>query len=186
MTQETYYTIDTFDLDDPPESSTFSETKCFKNKSRLGKVLKNSLVPLTATPTTTATETTTTEDEPVYDTICFELPDYFTDSQTTNKSVELQYIHLLQRKKIIDPNTGDPIYLPWDYVPATMHSDLVQFRPNADYYVCATNVMYTWTKKFVIPAGKKSFDLWFRTMDGAIVNLDPTLTRVIVELLLAY
>ena len=177
MVQQEYYTIDSFDLDSPVEtviddqnnvSYTPKPSKHFKfmNRSPKGPRAKSDLLTATADDSTV-----------IYDTLCFELPDYFTESAFTGKAVELQYIHLLQ----YSVNDKE-----WYYVPSTMHSDLVQFRPSADSYVCATNVMYTWTKRFVIPRNMPSFDLWFRDMNGTIINMDPTITRVIVELLLTY
>ena len=36
------------------------------------------------------------------------------------------------------------------------------------------------------PNTQKSFDLWFRDMNGDILDMTPTTTRVIIELLLTY
>ena len=41
----------------------------------------------------------------VYDTICFELPAFFTQSTNTDKCIEIQYIHLMQRPNGIESTT---------------------------------------------------------------------------------
>ena len=74
----------------------------------------------------------------------------------------------------------------WNTLASTLHSDLVQFRPSADSYVMSTNIMYNWQKKFIIPDSRASFDIWFRDLNGFIIEMDPVKTRIIIELLLTF
>ena len=124
-----------------------------------------------------ATQLNTATNTCLYDTITIQLPNWFSQSANSEKSVELEYIHLYQ----IDPTNGV-----WYSVPSTMHSDLVQFYKSADNYVCSTNMMYSFPKKFVIGDKKDTFDMWFRDMAGYLIDLDTTKTRVILELVLRY
>ena len=117
------------------------------------------------------------ESECLYDTIVIDLPNWFSQSANPEKSIELEYIHLYQY--IADTDT-------WTPIPSTMHSDLVQFYKSADNYVCSTNMMYSFPKKFIIGDKKDTFDMWFRDMAGYLIDLDTTKTRVILELVLRY
>ena len=218
MTQQHHYIIDSFDLAEDSSNTHLDQSRLI-NRTRLNK----------------AGLQQTSASDALYDTMVVELPKYFTQSRNTNKSIDLQYVHLLQRvqdynyTKTTNPdgsieevtvNTmpsvdsdGAPVTSTvtttkitdtdgnettrttttinsdagWTAIPSTMHSDLVQFRPSADNYVCGVNMMYdAGEKKFVIPNEKSTFDVWFRTLGGDIIELLPTTTRVIIELLLTY
>ena len=156
MCEQVYYTIDSFDID----TSAVNYGIVGHRFAKRGRKPKRGTIDETI----------------IYDTVCFELPDYFVESRNPNKSVEFQLVHCL-----IKDADGT-----WNYLPATMHSDVVQYRSSADSYVCSTEVMYTQRKHFYIPNTQKSFDLWFRDMNGDILDMTPTTTRVIIELLLTY
>lgn len=218
MPQQLHYTIDSFELNYEAATGT-TPTNILTKRNHMNKRPGGRL---------------TAASDVVYDTICFELPTYFTQSTNSEKSIEIEYIHLLQRpngtttttttaddgssetvERTIVPGiatTGEPILTTttttteidtggntttttsteitdeteWNTVPSTMHSDLVQFRPSADSYVMSTNVMYNWQKKFTLPDAKSSFDIWFRDLNGFIIDMDPMKTRIIIELLLTF
>ena len=218
MTQQHHYVIDSFDLNEDSAGSQLDQSRLLNRMRRNKSGLRQ-----------------TSASDALYDTMVIELPHYFTQSKNTNKHIDLQYVHLLQRvqdynyTKTTNPdgsieevtvNTlptvdtdGAPVTSTvtttkitdtegnettttttnissdpgWTAIPSTMHSDLVQFRPTADNYVCAVNMMYDAGEKvFVIPNEKTTFDVWFRTLGGDIIELLPSKTRVIIELLLTY
>ena len=218
MTQQLHYTIDSFEINYEASTGTALESNVFANKHRQNIIAGHKH---------TASNVT-------YDTICFELPTYFTQSKNPDKSIEIQYIHLLQRPngtqttitenedgssttttETMTPSIaadGSPILTTirtvtetdtagqtttqttqfisnnneWNALASTLHSDLVQFRPSADSYVMSTNIMYNWQKKFIIPDSRASFDIWFRDLNGFIIEMDPVKTRIIIELLLTF
>ena len=69
---------------------------------------------------------------------------------------------------------------------ATMHSDIVQINSSADNYCVATNIAYPHPKKYVLPTAQQQFQVWFRRMDGTIIDVTPSETRVIIEMELEY
>ena len=233
--QQLHYTIDTFELNyeatpltlgAPTTSSNSYFPRRLANKGHKNLLSGNRFGGLTGG----AIMGNLTSNDVVFDTICFELPAFFTQSTNTDKCIEIQYIHLMQRPhgietsttsssdgktttivKNITPSispTGKPILTTttittnsdgttetitevsnneeWIALASTMHSDLIQFRPSADSYVMSTNVMYNWEKKFYLPTNKSSFDIWFRDMFGRVIELDPSKTRIIIELLLTF
>ena len=80
MTQQHHYVIDSFDLN---EDSTNTQL----DKSRLINRVRRNKAGLRQTSASDA----------LYDTMVIELPHYFTQSKNTNKHIDLQYVHLLQR-----------------------------------------------------------------------------------------
>ena len=213
MTQQHHYVIDSFDLAED-SNSTGLMNRLRRNKSGLRQ---------------------TSASDALYDTMVIELPHYFTQSKSTNKRIDLQYVHLFQRVQDYNytkttnadgsieevtvnvfpsvDTDGAPVTTTvtttkrtdtegnestttttainidpgWTAIPSTMQSDLVQFRPTADNYVCGVNLMYNAGEKvFVIPNEKTTFDVWFRTLGGDIIEHVPSKTRVIIELLLTY
>ena len=104
-----------------------------------------------------------------------------TSTVTTTKITDIEGNETTTTTTTINSDPG------WTAIPCTMHSDLVQFRPTADNYVCGVNIMYdSGEKVFPIPNEKATFDVWFRTLGGDIIELLPSKTRVIIELLLTY
>ena len=217
--QQVYYTVDSFDLENPNEVEEDTETlkitfhpkpsgnKNFKMMGRKPKgpralaIYNAKLKYPNLQPAVSNDEGEDGEDsggsstgssDVTYDTLVFELPDYFTQSTNPNKSVEFQYVHFLEYKyeQVYNETTGTyttEYTGEYDMLPATMHSTLVQYRPSADCYVCATNVMYTWIKKFIIPSNMFSFEMWFRNIrTGEVLDVNPTKHRVLIELLLTY
>ena len=108
-----------------------------------------------------------------YNTITIQLPQYFTNALNPNKTVQVLMVRLY------DPSTSERIE-------GSAHSDIVMTSASADYYVCATNLAYPIPKTYVIPTNKPTFNVWFKRVDGSIVDLEPSKTRVIIELLLTF
>ena len=118
-------------------------------------------------------EATNSEGEGAYNAITFKLPEYFTNARNPNKTVQVLLVRLY------DLATQAKIE-------GSVHSNLVMSQQSADYYICATNLAYPNPKTYTISDNKAMFDVWFKRVNGSIVDLDPTKTRVIIELLLTF
>ena len=86
MTQQLHYTIDTFELNYEATPLTGVQRR-FMNMHRGHLLAGNKKVEAA---------------DVIYDTICFELPTYFTQSTNEEKCIEIQYIHLMQRPNGIE------------------------------------------------------------------------------------
>ena len=96
----------------------------------------------------------------------------------------------------VTDDEGNPVYIevplpdeeqdPYKTLECTCHSDLVQVNTSADYCLGATNVMYSFPKKYIIGNSVQYFNMWFRDMSGKIVDIDPFKTHLIVELILRW
>ena len=89
MTQQLHYTIDTFELNYEATPLTGVQRR-FMNMHRGHLLAGNKKVEAA---------------DVIYDTICFELPTYFTQSTNEEKCIEIQYIHLMQRPNGIETTT---------------------------------------------------------------------------------
>ena len=109
----------------------------------------------------------------MYDTLYIKLPDYFTSSMNPDKTVTV----LIAR--VYDINTREPIV-------SSLHSNLLQFNRSADDYIMTTNVLYPTPKSFQVPSTQSTYEVWLRRIDGSLIDLDPSKTRVIIEFMLNY
>jgi hypothetical protein len=64
-------------------------------------------------------------------------------------------------------------------------SDIIQEEKYADSFLCFCNEASI-NKRIPIFDSKAVFHMWFREPDGKILDLNPEVTRVVVELLLEY
>ena len=108
-----------------------------------------------------------------YDTVYIDLPPAFVQSKNSNKRVSI----LIAR--IFDLVNECPIE-------SSMHSDLVRTDASADHYCCTTNVLYSFLKTYYMGDNKGKFEVWFRKMNGNIIDLAPEKTRIVIEFVLEF
>ena len=108
-----------------------------------------------------------------YDTVYCDLPPNFVQSRNPNKNISILLVRLF------DLTSNQEII-------GSLHSDIVRIDSSADHYVCATNLLYVPPKQYVCPDNKKSFECWFRKVNGDIVDLERTKTRFVCEMLLEF
>lgn len=109
----------------------------------------------------------------MYDTLYISLPQFFTSSPNSKKTVGIiiaRLFDLAECKEIV----------------GSIHSTLVQFDASANNYCCATNLIYPQPKRFNIADNSSIFEVWCRDLNGNIIDLDPARTRLILELLLEF
>lgn len=112
--------------------------------------------------------------ETQYDTLYITLPEVFTNSGNTHKTVQIYVVHLYDLETRCE--------IPY----ASMYSDLIQVNKSADNYCCACNIYHSTPKDFIIADSKSVFEVWFRDIGGEIIDLNPTKTRIIFEMLLTF
>lgn len=106
-----------------------------------------------------------------------DLPPYFAQSKCSRKIIGVQKITVYQKKH------GE-----WQPVNCSVHSDSF-VRENAffDFFVCLANTdMYSSPKEFVIGDSAGEFTFWLRDTAGKIMDVYPTKTKVIMELVLKF
>ena len=108
-----------------------------------------------------------------FDTAYIVLPEYFTQSSNPQKSVRILFVRLYD---LVNETQYD----------ASLHSTLLQFNNSADNYICATNIAYPHPKSFIVGNSQQHFEVWFRKMNGEIIDLTPAETRMIIEMELEY
>ena len=108
-----------------------------------------------------------------FNTLTIKLPSYFTSSTNPNKAVEILLVRL------VDTETEIPI-------DGSAHSDLIMSNASADYYLSSVNLAYPVPRRFVIPDNKAVFNVWFKRINGKVVDLNPSNVRVIMEMNLIY
>ena len=108
-----------------------------------------------------------------YDTVYIDLPPNFVQSRNPNKNISILLVRLFD----LTSNSE---------ITASLHSDISRIDSSADHYCCACNLLYTPPKSYPSPDNKQKFECWFRTIDGSIVELDPTKTRFVIELVLEF
>ena len=108
-----------------------------------------------------------------YDTIYIDLPRYFVLAKNPHKYVSILIVRLF------DLTTNQEIT-------SSMHSNLIRTNESADDYCCTCNMLYPIPKKYPMPDNKGKFEVWFRRINGSIIDLDPTKTRCVIELTLEY
>ena len=118
-------------------------------------------------------------EEVEFDTMYITLPEYFVNSPNQNKSISILVVRLFDLTDTVHDS-------PDHQITATMHSDIVQVNSSADNYCVATNIAYPHPKKYVLPTAQQQFQVWFRRMDGTIIDVTPSETRVIIEMELEY
>ena len=109
----------------------------------------------------------------VFNTLTIKLPPYFTSSTNPNKSVEILLVRLIN----IETELA---------IDGTAHSDLVMSNASADHYLCSVNLAYPIPRSFVIPDNKAVFNVWFKRLNGRVIDINPTNVRVIIEMNLIY
>jgi hypothetical protein len=75
---------------------------------------------------------------------------------------------------------------PRDVFAGTCYSNLVQDNPYDDDFLVFTDEHKLLDKKLIIYDAKTKFNIWFKSAYGQVIDLDPTKTRIIVELILEF
>ena len=121
------------------------------------------------------------DSEATYDTFYIKFPEYFTESKSHNKQIEVEICRLFDMTSV-DGYTGDLGV----EMSASMHSDIWTANDSAEHYICSTNTLYNNPKRYVIGDNRSVFEVWFYKPDGSVIDLDPLKTRAIIEFVLKY
>jgi hypothetical protein len=73
-----------------------------------------------------------------------------------------------------------------DYFAASACSDIIQDNHYADYFLAFCDKQLEFKKYLSIYDAKTKFSIWFRDMNRQLIDLDPSLTRVVIELKLEF
>ena len=110
--------------------------------------------------------------------VTIDLPDYFYQARNSGKTVGIECVTVLQKH-----------HGKWEPVPnCTVHSDsFARTNANYDFYICQGNYSYHSTPRvFVIGDAEATFRFWLRDSSGDDMEMYPTRTKVIMELILRY
>ena len=110
-----------------------------------------------------------------FDTVYINLPAYFVQSRSPNKRIILLQARLID----ISSDTFTPIA-------GSLHSSLIQMNESADNYCMSTNMLYPVPPSFTLPDNRCRFECWCRSLNGTLIDLDQTKTRLILETVLEY
>ena len=212
---ENLNTSNTLTLTRFTDVNSIQKSKFFKKNGRTGFKM-NSGLPLTMGAGTILTTAGTRNASTIkYDTFTIEFPYYFYKTGNTDKKVEIEKIHLFQRKtetetdyterirteKTILTDTVPPtttkrteiitntIYGDGKYkkIDATIHSTLSRLNTNFDRFICTSNTdYYQCPREFPINDNSKEFDLWCYTLNGEVIDVDPEKTVIVCEFKLTY
>ena len=116
-----------------------------------------------------------------YDTFYIKFPEYFTESKSHNKQIEVEICRLFDMTAT-NEYTGETGV----EMSASMHSDIWTANDSAEHYICSTNTLYNNPKCYVIGDNRSVFEVWFYKPDGSVIDLDPLKTRAIIEFVLRY
>ena len=119
---------------------------------------------------------TASASDAVWDTIFIPLPRYFVDSRSAEKAVQIELCRVFDFTQVAD---GQELI-------SSLHSDIAAVDSSADNYIASTNVLYNTPKAYVIGDNRDIFQVWFRKINGDIIDLHPTKTRCIIEMVLRY
>ena len=121
------------------------------------------------------------DSEATYDTFYIKFPEYFTESNSHNKQIEVEICRLFDMTAV-DSYTGETGV----EMSASMHSDIWTANDSADHYICSTNTLYNNPKCYTVGDNRSVFEVWFYKPDGSVIDLDPLKTRAIIEFVLKY
>ena len=107
-----------------------------------------------------------------YDTLYIQLPASFIQSHNPKKTIDIRFVRVIN---VAEDNGNDVLN-------GSAHTDAIQHDATADHYLCAVNIPYACGDNMcIISDNKSTVEVWIRDGAGNIVDLDPTLTRVILE-----
>ena len=110
-------------------------------------------------------------------TVTVDLPDYFVQARSSRKIVGVRKITVYQKRR------GE-----WQPVNCSVHSDtFVRSDACFDFFVCMGNVdMYSAPVEAVIGDSEPTFTFWLKDAAGNVMDVYPTKTKVIMELILKF
>ena len=121
------------------------------------------------------------DSEATYDTFYIKFPEYFTESKSHNKQIEVEICRLFDMTAT-NEYTGETGV----EMSASMHSDIWTANDSAEHYICSTNTLYNNPKCYTVGDNRSVFEVWFYKPDGSVIDLNPLKTRAIIEFVLKY
>ena len=110
-----------------------------------------------------------------YSALCCSLPPYFVHSYNKDKKVWFKNVQVWQ--KVDDEWTNNQV---------KVYSDIIQFYRPINSFLCLSNYKHEDPDYYTIADNKDTFLLWCKSVDGTTIDMDPTKTLVLMELILLF
>ena len=109
--------------------------------------------------------------------VTIDLPDYFVQSRSSPKIVGVEKITVYRKQR------GE-----WQPVLCSVHSDsFARSNANFDFFICQGNVeYYGCPREFTLGDTEPTFSFWLKDATGNVIDVYPTKTKVIMELVLKF